>query len=90
MHSYLRLIPGLANNPEKMGETTELYDSFLKLELLDHYERMTTKKRMSTMSMQQWLAGAAFHLHIRIHQVRDTKPFNPNEDKMYFIAAAVL
>nr|XP_019941748.1 PREDICTED: uncharacterized protein LOC109628803 isoform X1 [Paralichthys olivaceus] len=70
IYSYLRLIPGLANNEEKMAETTELYDSWLKLELIDHYERMTTKKRMSSVSMQQWLTGAAFHLHMRIHQVR--------------------
>lgn len=53
-----------------MAETTELFDNLLKLELLDHYERMTTKKRMSSVSMQQWLVGAAFHLHVRIHQVR--------------------
>ncbi|MED6260650.1 hypothetical protein ATANTOWER_025349 [Ataeniobius toweri] len=70
IHSYLSLIPGIANNEEKMAETTELYDNLLNLELIDHYERMTTKKRMSTESMQQWLAGAAFHLHLRIHQVR--------------------
>lgn len=68
--SYLNLIPGIANDEEKMAETTELYDRWLKLELLDHYERMTTKKRMSSVSMQQWLAGAAVHLHTRIHQVR--------------------
>lgn len=67
--SYLRLIPGIANDEEKMAETTELYDRWLKLEILDHYERMTTKKRMSSVSMQEWLAGAAFHLHVRIHQV---------------------
>lgn len=77
MHSYLRLIPGIANNPEKLAETTELFDDFLKLELLDHFERMTTKKRMSTESMQQWLAGAAFHLHMRIHQVRRDKKKKP-------------
>ncbi|XP_072231790.1 uncharacterized protein [Leuresthes tenuis] len=70
IHNYLHLIPGIANNQEKMAETTELYDGWLKLELLDHYKRMTTKRRMSTESMQQWLAGAAIHLHIRIHQVR--------------------
>ncbi|XP_023117633.1 uncharacterized protein LOC111563003 [Amphiprion ocellaris] len=70
IHSYLGLVPGIANSQEKMGETTELFDSLLKLELLDHYERMTTKKRMSSVSMQQWLTGAAFHLHLRIHQVR--------------------
>lgn len=70
MNSYLRLIPGIANNQETMAETTELYDSLLKLELLDHYERMINKKRMSSVSMQQWLAGAAFHLHMRLHQVR--------------------
>ncbi|XP_035998505.1 uncharacterized protein LOC105939363 [Fundulus heteroclitus] len=70
IHTYLSLVPGIANNEEKMAETTELYDNFLNLELIDHYERMTTKKRMSTESMQQWLAGAAFHLHLRIHQVR--------------------
>ncbi|XP_044077626.1 uncharacterized protein LOC122887952 [Siniperca chuatsi] len=70
IHSYLGLIPGIANNQEKMSETTELYDNWLKLELLDHYERMTTKKRMSSVSMQQWLVGAAVHLHMRIHQVR--------------------
>ncbi|XP_051257793.1 uncharacterized protein LOC127364363 [Dicentrarchus labrax] len=70
IHNYLRRIPGIANNQEKMAETTELYDNWLKLELLDHYERMTTKKRMSSVSMQQWLAGAAVHLHMRIHQVR--------------------
>ncbi|MEQ2203147.1 hypothetical protein XENOCAPTIV_025487, partial [Xenoophorus captivus] len=70
IHSYLSLIPGIANNEEKMAETTELYDNLLNLELIDHYERMTTKKRMSTEAMQQWLAGAAFHLHLRIHQVR--------------------
>ncbi|XP_034540091.1 uncharacterized protein LOC117813111 [Notolabrus celidotus] len=70
IHSYLHLIPGIANNPEKMAETTELYDNWLKLEIIDHYERMTTKKRMSSVSMQQWLVGAAVHLHIRIHQVR--------------------
>ncbi|XP_031163937.1 uncharacterized protein LOC116055983 [Sander lucioperca] len=70
MHSYLRQVPGVANNQEKMAETTELHDNWLKLELIDHYERMTTKKRMSSESMQQWLAGAAFHLHMRIHQVR--------------------
>ncbi|XP_068571714.1 uncharacterized protein [Cebidichthys violaceus] len=70
VHSYLRLIPGIANNQEQMAETTELHDNWLKLELIDHYERMTTRKRMSSVSMQQWLAGAAFHLHMRIHQVR--------------------
>lgn len=68
--SYLQLIPAIGNDEEKMAETTELYDQWLKLELLDHYERMTTKKRMSSVSMQQWLAGAAIHLHMRIHQVR--------------------
>ncbi|XP_029029325.1 uncharacterized protein LOC114869336 [Betta splendens] len=68
--SYLQVIPGIANDEEKMAETTELYDQWLKLELLDHYERMTTKKRMSSVAMQQWLAGAAIHLHMRIHQVR--------------------
>ncbi|XP_036975153.1 uncharacterized protein LOC119031087 [Acanthopagrus latus] len=70
IYSYLRLIPGIANNQEKVAETTEIYDNLLKLELIDHYERMTTKKRMSSVSMQQWLVGAAFHLHMRIHQVR--------------------
>ncbi|KAF3706580.1 hypothetical protein EXN66_Car022272 [Channa argus] len=70
INSYLCLVPGIANNQETMAETTELYDRWLKLELLDHYERMTTKKRMSSESMQQWLAGAAIHLHMRIHQVR--------------------
>ncbi|XP_059207661.1 uncharacterized protein LOC131986626 [Centropristis striata] len=70
IYSYLRLIPGMANDQEKLAETTELHDNWLKLELIDHYERMTTKKRMSTVSMQEWLAGAAFHLHMRIHQVR--------------------
>lgn len=69
IHSYLTILPGLANDPEVMAETTELFDALLKLELLDHYERMTTKKRMSSVSMQQWLVGAAFHLHVRIHQV---------------------
>ncbi|XP_028323137.1 uncharacterized protein LOC114476078 isoform X2 [Gouania willdenowi] len=70
IHDYIRLIPGIANDEESMAENTELYDNGLKLELLDHYERMTTKKRMSSESMQQWLTGAAFHLHMRIHQVR--------------------
>ncbi|XP_054481149.1 uncharacterized protein LOC129113055 [Anoplopoma fimbria] len=70
IHSYLRLIPGIANNQEKIAETTESHDNWLKLELIDQYERMTTRKRMSSASMQQWLAGAAFHLHIRFHQVR--------------------
>ncbi|XP_029304740.1 uncharacterized protein LOC115019359 [Cottoperca gobio] len=70
IHTFLRQIPGIASNQEKMAETTELYDNWLKLELIDHYNRMTMKKRMSSVSMQQWLAGAAFHLHMRIHQVR--------------------
>ncbi|KAM3876244.1 uncharacterized protein ACN63O_024278 [Diretmus argenteus] len=70
-YSYLQQVPAITNNQEKMAETTELYDNFLKLELLDHYERMTNKKkRMSSESMRQWLAGAAVHLHMRIHQVR--------------------
>uniref|UniRef100_H3CQC4 Uncharacterized protein n=1 Tax=Tetraodon nigroviridis TaxID=99883 RepID=H3CQC4_TETNG len=70
IHRYLQFVPGLANDEENMAETTEIFDELLNLELLDHYERMTTKKRMSTEAMQQWLTGAAFHLHIRIHQVR--------------------
>ncbi|XP_071317558.1 uncharacterized protein [Trachinotus anak] len=70
IHNYLSLVPGIANDQEKMAETTELYDTWLKLELIDHYERMTTKKRMSSVSMQQWVTGAAVHLHMRIHQVR--------------------
>ncbi|KAF7650854.1 hypothetical protein LDENG_00119420 [Lucifuga dentata] len=70
VHSYLQQIPAIANNQERMAETTELYDNWLKHELLDHYERMTNKKRMSSESMQQWLTGAAVHLHMRIHQVR--------------------
>lgn len=69
MHRYLELIPDSANDEEKMAQTTEIFDELLNLELLDHYERMTTKKRMSTEAMQQWLTGAAFHLHMRIHQV---------------------
>ncbi|XP_032432234.1 uncharacterized protein LOC116728316 isoform X2 [Xiphophorus hellerii] len=70
IHGYLHLVPAVANDEEKMAEAAELYDSWLNLELIDHYERMTTKKRMSTEAMRQWLAGAAFHLHLRIHQVR--------------------
>ncbi|XP_037322964.2 uncharacterized protein LOC119215160 [Pungitius pungitius] len=70
VHGYLRLIPGIANDREEMAEAAERHDDWLNLELIDHYERMTTRKRMSTVSMQQWLAGAAFHLHVRIHQVR--------------------
>lgn len=70
IHSFLTLIPGIANNQDQMAETTELYDNWLKFELLDHYDRMTTRKRMSSASMQQWLTGAAIHLHMRIHQVR--------------------
>lgn len=82
IHSYLCLIPGFANNQEMMAETTELFDNWLKLELLDHFERMTTKKRMSSVSMQQWLVGAAFHLHVRIHQVRADKKNKTTEVKM--------
>ena len=70
IHGYLRLVPGVANDPEGMAETTELYDNWLKLELIDHYERMTNKKRMGSEAMRQWLAGAAVHMHMRIHQVR--------------------
>ncbi|XP_053188308.1 uncharacterized protein LOC128371927 [Scomber japonicus] len=70
VQEYLRLVPGIANDQEKMAEITELYDNWLKRELLDHFERMTTKKRMSSAAMQQWLTGAAVHLHMRIHQVR--------------------
>nr|XP_057942139.1 uncharacterized protein LOC131137820 [Doryrhamphus excisus] len=70
IQNYLRLIPGIANDHNTMAETTEIYDNWLKLELLDHFQRMTTKKRMSSVSMQQWLTGAAVHLHMRIHQVR--------------------
>lgn len=77
IHSYLNMIPGIANNQEKMAETTELYDRWLKLEMIDHYERMTTKKRMSTVSMQQWVTGAALHLHMRIHQVGKNKLIYP-------------
>lgn len=69
IHGYLREVPGVANHPERMAETTELYDTRLKLEVIDHYERMTTKKRMGSQAMRQWLAGAAVHLHMRIHQV---------------------
>ncbi|XP_019729213.1 uncharacterized protein LOC109518038 isoform X2 [Hippocampus comes] len=69
-HNYLRSIPGLANDQDTMAETTEIYDTWLNLEMLDHYQRMTKKKRMSSVSMQQWLTGAALHLHMRIHQVR--------------------
>ncbi|XP_042287780.1 uncharacterized protein LOC121910596 [Thunnus maccoyii] len=80
IQDYLRLVPGIANNQDKMAETTELYDNWLKRELLDHYERMTTKKRMSSVSMQQWLTGAAVHLHMRIHQVRlHSVPFGSAE-----------
>ncbi|XP_077596595.1 uncharacterized protein LOC144212518 [Stigmatopora nigra] len=68
--SFLSLIPGLANDREMMAETIEIYDNWLKLEMLDHYHRMINKKRMSSLSMQQWLTGAALHLHMRIHQVR--------------------
>ena len=68
--SYLQQVPGLANDAEKMSEVTELYDQGLKYELVDHYERMTNKKRMSSFAMTQWLAGAAFHLHLRVHQIR--------------------
>ncbi|XP_077361317.1 uncharacterized protein LOC144006381 [Festucalex cinctus] len=70
MQNYLSLIPGLANDQDTIAETTEVYDNWLKLEMLDHYQRMTKKKRMSSVSMQQWLTGAALHLHMRIHQVR--------------------
>ncbi|XP_054610071.1 uncharacterized protein LOC129168633 [Dunckerocampus dactyliophorus] len=68
--NYLSLVPGIANDHDTMAETTEIYDNWLKLELLDHFQRMTSKKRMSSVSMQQWLTGAAVHLHMRIHQVR--------------------
>lgn len=70
LSSYLRLVPAVARDQEKMAESAELYDGLLTLELLDHFQRMTTKKRMSSEAMQQWLAGAALHLHLRIHQVR--------------------
>ncbi|XP_061606761.1 uncharacterized protein LOC133466779 isoform X2 [Phyllopteryx taeniolatus] len=78
--NYLNLIPGIANDQDMMAETTEIYDNWLKLEMLDHYQRMTNKKRMSSVSMQQWLTGAALHLHMRIHQVRlHSVPFGSAE-----------
>lgn len=70
INGYLSQVPGIANNLEKMSEVTELYDQGLKYELIDHYERMTNKKRMSSETMRQWMAGAAFHLHLRVHQIR--------------------
>ncbi|KAF3840686.1 hypothetical protein F7725_006548, partial [Dissostichus mawsoni] len=63
IHRFLNLVHGVANDQEKMAEATEHHDNWLKLELIDHYERMTKKKRMSSASMQQWLAGAAVRLH---------------------------
>ncbi|XP_061817668.1 uncharacterized protein [Nerophis lumbriciformis] len=68
--TYLSLIPAIANDVDTVAETTEIYDNWLKLEMLDHFHRMTAKKRMSSVAMQQWLTGAAVHLHMRIHQVR--------------------
>lgn len=67
---YLKLVPEIANDMNKMAEVTELYDQYLKYELIDHFERMTNKKRMGSVAMKQWLCGASFHLHMRIHEIR--------------------
>ncbi|KAJ8419106.1 hypothetical protein AAFF_G00006050 [Aldrovandia affinis] len=67
---YLKQVPKVANEPQKMAEVTERYDRALAHELIDFYEVMTVDRRMSSASIKQWLNGAAFHLHLRIHQVR--------------------
>lgn len=67
---YLKLVPEIANDMNKMAEVTELYDQYQKFELIDHFERMTNKRCMGSVAMKQWLCGAAFHLHMRIHEIR--------------------
>ncbi|KAJ7992882.1 hypothetical protein DPEC_G00266680 [Dallia pectoralis] len=67
---YMKLVPEMANKMDTMAEMTELYGQYLNYELIDHFERMTNKKRMGTVAMKEWLSGAAFHLHMRIHEIR--------------------
>ncbi|KAG5850333.1 hypothetical protein ANANG_G00081120, partial [Anguilla anguilla] len=63
-------VPRVANDSQKMAEVTERYDRALTYELMDYFEEMTIDRRISSAGMKQWLNGAAFHLHLRIHQVR--------------------
>lgn len=70
INKYLKLVPEIAGDMDKMAEVTELYDQYQKFELIDHFERMTNKRCMGSVAMKQWLCGAAFHLHMRIHEIR--------------------
>ncbi|KAI4882018.1 hypothetical protein NFI96_000729 [Prochilodus magdalenae] len=67
---YLGQVPWTVHDDEGMAEMTEIYDQKLKHALIELYENMTIDHHLNTAAIKQWINGAAFHLHMRIHGIR--------------------
>lgn len=69
---YLKQVPGIANDKKRMAELLKHYDEKLKQELDNFYSKLVIESSMSSAGVKQWLNGAAFHMHMRIHWFRLT------------------
>ncbi|XP_053194529.1 uncharacterized protein LOC128378966 isoform X1 [Scomber japonicus] len=70
------LIPGAANDQDKMVALLENYERKLRAELMYFYERMVSQERiaLSSAGVKQWMNGAALHIHTFLHWNRLTNP----------------
>ncbi|XP_035272468.1 uncharacterized protein LOC118226740 [Anguilla anguilla] len=67
---YLKLVPLIANDPQRMKEETERYEQRLNHSLVGHFERTVKAQNSSWTDWKIFIHSLAFHQHMMIHQVR--------------------
>ncbi|KAJ8382586.1 hypothetical protein SKAU_G00033640 [Synaphobranchus kaupii] len=66
--NYLKLVPLIANDPQRMKEETNRYEQRLHRSLVSHFESAVMLQNSSCTAWKILFYGIAFHQHMMIHQ----------------------
>ncbi|XP_061102686.1 uncharacterized protein LOC133131378 [Conger conger] len=67
---YLKLVPLIANDPQRMKEETDRYEQRLNSSLVSHFESIFETQNDSWTEWKIFIHGLVFHQHMMIHLVR--------------------
>ncbi|XP_061102792.1 uncharacterized protein LOC133131441 [Conger conger] len=67
---YLKLVPLIANDPQRMKEETDRYEQRLNSSLVSHFESIIKTQNDSWTEWKIFIHSLAFHQRMMIHQVR--------------------
>uniref|UniRef100_A0A0E9X424 Uncharacterized protein n=1 Tax=Anguilla anguilla TaxID=7936 RepID=A0A0E9X424_ANGAN len=66
---YLRLVPLIANDPQRMKEETERYKQRLNCSLVSHFDRIAKSPNNSWTEWKIFIHGLMFYQYMMMHQV---------------------